>query len=60
MSITEQLCETQGCKNRGMKFERDGKLLCRNCARRYDGKSPIETEEEKTARYPDKKVEDDE
>ena len=60
MSITDQLCETQGCKNRGMKYERDGKYLCRNCARRYDGKSPIETEEEKSARYSGKKVEDDE
>lgn len=35
-----------GCKNRGMKYERDGKYLCKNCARRYDGKSPIESDEE--------------
>ena len=29
-----------------MKYERDGKYLCKNCARRYDGKSPIESDEE--------------
>lgn len=59
MGITEQLCETPGCKNRGTKYERDNKLLCRNCARRYDGKSVVESEEEKNARYSGQKVEDD-
>ena len=43
-----------------MKYERDGKYLCKNCARRYDGKSPVESEEEQTARYTGKKVENDE
>ena len=59
MSITDQLCETTGCKNRGMKFERNGMLLCRNCARRYDGKSVVESDEEKDARFSGQKVEDE-
>lgn len=50
MSLVDQLCETPGCKNRGMKFERAGKIICRNCARRYDGKSPTESEEEREER----------
>ncbi len=58
MSITEQVCETPGCKNRGMKFERDGKLLCKKCARLYDGKDPLENEEEQIIR--EKTSEDEE
>jgi len=42
-----------------MKYERNGMLLCRNCARRYDGKSVVESDEEKTARYSGQKVEDE-
>ena len=50
MSITDQVCETPGCKNRGMKFERNGMFLCKKCARTYDGKAPIESDEEREAR----------
>jgi len=50
MGITEQLCETPDCKNRGMKFERNGMHLCKRCARRYDGKADTESEEEREIR----------
>ena len=60
MSITDQLCETNGCKNRGMKFERDGKYLCKKCARIYDGKAPLEDEEEKKLRLKESEEEEDE
>jgi hypothetical protein len=50
MSITDNVCETPGCKNRGMKYLRNDQFLCRRCARKYDGKADVETEEEKEAR----------
>jgi hypothetical protein len=50
MVVTENLCETPGCKNRGLKYLRNDKFLCRKCARKYDGKADIETAEERESR----------
>ena len=45
--LMDQPCETPGCKNRGLKYLRDDKFLCRKCARIYDGKDPYGSEETK-------------
>lgn len=51
--LMDQPCETPGCKNRGLKYLRDDKFLCRRCARIYDGKTDVDggREEKKNDEY---------
>jgi len=48
IDIQDKKCENLSCKKKGAMYERGGKLLCRSCALKYDGKpdTPRETSSE--------------
>lgn len=45
IDIQDRKCENQNCRKKGAMYERNGKLLCRSCALKYDGKPDVPRDE---------------